>query len=68
MRDALKRAPLYKKALQRLKINWIGLKLSPPLLLHMLEGRKEEEERKQWEERENHARVYTQEETPSIEA
>jgi len=33
--------------LQRLKVNSSGLKLSPPLLLGMLEGRKEEEEIKQ---------------------
>jgi len=46
MRDALERIPVYKNAPQRLKINWIGLKLSPPLLLGMLEGRNEEEERK----------------------
>ena len=46
MRDALERTPLYNKALQRLGINWIGLKLSPSFLLGMLEGRKEEEESK----------------------
>lgn len=62
MRDALERTPLYKKALQRLKINWIVLKLSPQLLLGMLEGRKEEGERKQWEEIKKHAGVYPQEE------
>jgi len=50
MRDALERFPMYKKTLQRLKVNWIGLNLSPPFLLGMLEGRKEEEETKQWEE------------------
>jgi len=43
MRDALERTPLYKKALQRRNVNSIGLKLNPPLLLGMLEGRKEEE-------------------------
>jgi len=37
MRDALERTPLYKKAMQRLKINWIGLRLSPPFILGMLE-------------------------------
>jgi len=47
MRKALNRTPMYKQALQRLKVNWIGLRLSPPLLLGMLEGSKEEEERKQ---------------------
>lgn len=50
MRKALNITPMYKKALQRLKVNWIDFRLSPPLLLGMLEGRKEEEERKQWEE------------------
>jgi len=65
LRNALERTPLYKKAMQRLKINWIGLKLSPPLLLGLLEGKKEEEERKQWEEIEKNAGFYPQEETPS---
>lgn len=46
MREALNRTPMYKQSIQRLKVNWIGLRLSPPLLLGMLEGRKEEEERK----------------------
>ena len=55
MRDALERTPPYKKALERLKVNWIVLKLSPPFLSGMLEGRKEEEERKNWEEIEKHA-------------
>ena len=50
MMDALERTPMYKQALQGLKVNWIGFKLSPPLLFSMLEGRKEEEERKKWEE------------------
>ena len=46
MREALNKTPMYKQALQRLKVNWIGLRVSPQLLLGMLEGRKEEEERK----------------------
>lgn len=61
MRDALERTPMYKKALQRLKVNWIDLKLSPPFLLGTLEGIKEEEARKQWEEIEKHAGFYPQE-------
>ena len=44
LKEALKRKPMYKRSMQRLKVNWIGLKLSPPLLLGMLEGRREEEE------------------------
>ena len=46
MREALNKTPMYKKTLQRLKVNWIGSRISPPLLLGMLEGRKEEEEAK----------------------
>jgi len=34
----------------------------------MLEGRKDEEERKKWPEIEKHVGFYPQEETPSIEA
>ena len=36
--------------MQSFKANWIGLKLSPPLLLGLLEGVKEEEEQQRWEE------------------
>ena len=46
LKEALRRVPLYKCSMQRLKVNWIGLKLSPPLILGMLEGRKKEEERR----------------------
>ena len=54
--------------MQRLKVNWIGLKLSPPLLLGMLEGRKEEEEKRQWEEVERKAGFYEQEEETKTKA
>ena len=40
--------PMYKNSMQRLKVNWIGLKLSPPLILGNLEGRREEEEKEYW--------------------
>jgi len=50
MREAMRRVPLYKKSMQNLKANWIGLKFNLPLLLGLLEGVKEEEEQKQWEE------------------
>ena len=46
LREALNMTPMYKQSMQRLKVNWIGLRLNPPLLLGMLEGRREEEERK----------------------
>ena len=68
LREALNRTPMYNKSMQRLKFNWIGLKLSPPLLLGMLEGRKEEEEKRQWEEVEKKAGFYEQEEETTAEA
>jgi len=40
MKEALSRVPMYKHSMQRLKVNWIGLELGPPLL----RGRREEEE------------------------
>ena len=61
MKEALRRVPLYKRSMQNLKVNWIGLKLSPPLLLGMLEGRKEEEEQQQWEEVERKAGFHDKE-------
>jgi len=48
LRESLDTTPMSKNSMQRLKVNWIGLKLSPPILLVMLEGRKEEEEKRQW--------------------
>ena len=68
LREALNRTPMYNKSMQRLKVNWIGLKLSPPLLLGMLEGRKDEEEKWQWEEVERKASFYQQEEEATAEA
>lgn len=50
MRDYIRRVPLYKQLMQNLKANWICLKFSPPLLLGLLKGIKEEEEKRQWEE------------------
>jgi len=44
LREAMRRVSLYKNSMQSLKANWIGLKFSPPLLLGLLEGVKEEEE------------------------
>lgn len=41
---------MYKNSMKRLKVSWIGLKLSPPLLLGMLEGIREEEEKEQWKD------------------
>ena len=68
LRKALNKTPMYEKSMQRLKVNWIGLKLSPPLLLGMLEGRNEEEEKRQWEELERKAGFYEQEKETTAEA
>lgn len=46
MREAMMRVTLYKQSMQTLKANWILFKFSPPLLLGLLEGVKEEEEQK----------------------
>ena len=50
LKEALKRVPMYKCSMQRVKVNWIGLKLSPPLILGMMEGKREEEEKEQWKD------------------
>ena len=59
---------MYKKSMQRVKVNWIGLKLSPSLLLGVLEGRKKEEKKRQWEQVERKVCFYAQEEESTIEA
>ena len=50
MREALVRVALYKKSMQNLQASWIGLKLSPPLLLGLMEGSTEKDDNEQWEE------------------
>ena len=50
MREALVRVDLYKKSMQSLQASWIGLKLSPPLLLGLMEGSTETDDNEQWEE------------------
>ena len=59
---------MYKRSMQNLKVNWIGLKLSSPLLLGMLEGRKEEEEQQQWEEVDRKAGFHDKEKKLTSEA
>jgi len=51
-----------------LKVNSIGLKFSPPLLLGLLEGVKEEEEQRQWEEVDRKVGFYDREEDITSEA
>jgi len=45
---ALERTPLYKRTMLRMKIMWIKLKLNPPFLLGLQQGRYEEEEKREW--------------------
>ena len=54
--------------MQNLQANWIDLKFSPPLLLGLLEGVKEEEEQRQWEEVERKAGFHDREEDITLEA
>ena len=50
LRGALEKTPLYKRAMQTRKIQWIGLKLSPPLLLGLSDGNEQDEQNREWEE------------------
>ena len=68
MKEELRRVSLYKHSMQSLKVNWIGLKLSPPLLLGLLEGTKEEEEIQQWEEVDSKVGFHDREEDLTSEA
>lgn len=63
----MRRVPLYKESVQNLKSNWIDLKYNPPLLLGLLEGVKEEEEQKQWEEVDKKAGFHDKEEDITLE-
>ena len=54
--------------MQNLQANWIGLKFSPPLLFGLLEGVKEEEENRQWEEVERKVGFHDREEDITLEA
>ena len=68
MREAFTRVPIYKLSMQNLQANWIDLKFSPPLLLGLLEGVKEVEKKKQWEEVERKVGFHDREEYITVEA
>ena len=68
MREDMRRLPIYKHSMQNLKANCIGLKFSPPLLLGLLEGVKEEEEQKQWEKVDRKASFHDREKYIILEA
>ena len=65
LRNALERTLLYKRIMQRLKIKWIRLKLSHPLLLGLQEGRNQAKEQKVWIDIKVNASFYPQQSTPS---
>ena len=60
----MERAPFYERAMQRMKIQWLRLKLNPPLILGLHEGREKNEDQKEWEEEENNVGFYPPEGTP----
>lgn len=64
--SALERAPLYKRDMQAMKIQWLGLKLSPHLFFGLGDGKDREEEDKKWEEAEKNVRFYPPGGTPSL--
>ena len=49
LRGALEREPLYKRAMQAKKIQWLGLKLSPPLLLGLTNEEDTDAKDREWE-------------------
>ena len=59
-------APLYKRALPAKKIQWLGLNLSPPLLLGLSDGKDQDEHNKEWEEEEKNDGFYPHEGTPTL--
>ena len=68
MREALVRVALYKKSMQNLQASWIGLKLSPPLLLGLIEGSMEKDDSEQWEEVNREAGFHISKEDTTTEA
>ena len=68
MREALARVDLYNKSMQRLQASWIGLKLSPPLLLGLAEGSTEKDDNAQWEKVNKTARFHINKEDVTTES
>ena len=58
LRGALERAPLYKRAMQAKKIQWLGLKLNSPLLLGMNDEKDIDAQDREWENVENNNGFY----------
>ena len=66
MRGALERAPLYKRAMQAKNIQWLGLKLNPPLFLSLNDEKDINEKDREWENAEKSNGFYLPEGAPTL--
>ena len=66
LRGALEREPLYKRAMQAKNIQWLGLKLNPPLLLGLNDENDTDAQDREWENAENNNGFYPLGETPTL--
>ena len=62
----MERAPLYKRAMQAKNIQWLGLKLSPPLLLELNDEKDTDAQDREWENAKNNNGFYPLGETPTL--
>ena len=65
--DKIQCNTLYKKSVQSLQANWIGLKLSPPLLLGLTKWNTKENDGQQWAEVDRTAGFHTHREDTTTE-
>ena len=66
LRGALERAPLYKRAMQAKKIQWLELNLNPPLLLGLDDEKDTDAQDREWEKTENNNDFYPLGGTPTL--
>ena len=66
LRGALERAPLYKRAIQAKKIQSLGLKLNPPLLLGLNDENETDAQDREWENTEKNNGFHPLGETPTL--
>ena len=59
-------APLYKRAMQARNIQWLGLKLSPNLMLGLSDEKDQDEENRGWEEEYLNDGFYPPKGTPTL--
>ena len=62
----MERAPLYKRDMQAKKIQWLGLRLSPPLLLGLTDEEDIDAQDREWENVEKNDGFYPLGETPTL--